>query len=271
LALCPITNQLKEEICKGANMTSSANSSQNPLDRRMKLRFNGNIGALTARLKPLALGGAWAAKPNGVWILRCEDRAGLLWSETRGTVWFDGPQLPKALLEKKVRAAFSGDEVAEPNDANDNTILLVRGRDRNARDELELVLRRLKLKPFVVRGDNLLEVLERQRRRGAQYAFAIVLITPDDKGYNVRNEKPEDAKPRARQDVIMAMGMLFASLTHERCAILQKGFVELPSNMGGVITIPFNNHVREAVPKLVQRLRKAGFNLDPRNIDIARG
>jgi hypothetical protein len=32
--------------------------------------------------------------------------------------------------------------------------------------------------------------------------------------------------------------------------------------MGGVITIPFNNHVREAVPKLVQRLQEAGFRLD---------
>jgi len=31
--------------------------------------------------------------------------------------------------------------------------------------------------------------------------------------------------------------MLLASLTRKRCAILIKGFVELPSNMGGVITI----------------------------------
>ena len=69
----------------------------------------------------------------------------------------------------------------------------------------------------------------------------------------------------------MAMGMLLASLTRERCAILQKGSVELPSNMGGVITVPFNNHVREAVPKLVQRLREAGFKLDPRNIGFACG
>jgi predicted nucleotide-binding protein len=70
--------------------------------------------------------------------------------------------------------------------------------------------------------------------------------------------QPEEAKPRARQNVVMEMGMLLASLTRKRCAILIKGFVELPSNMGGVITIPFNDHVREAVPKLVQRLQEAG-------------
>jgi predicted nucleotide-binding protein len=69
----------------------------------------------------------------------------------------------------------------------------------------------------------------------------------------------------------MEMGMLLASLTRKRCAILTKGYVELPSNMGGVITIPFNEHVREAVPKLVQRLQETGFKLDPSAIGIAQG
>jgi predicted nucleotide-binding protein len=56
--------------------------------------------------------------------------------------------------------------------------------------------------------------------------------------------------------------MLLASLTRKHCAILHKGYVDLPSNMAGVITIPFNNHVKEAVPKLVQRLQESGFKLD---------
>jgi predicted nucleotide-binding protein len=106
--------------------------------------------------------------------------------------------------------------------------------------------------------------------KSAQSAFGIVLVTPDDLGY-LKTEKIEDAQPRARQNVIMEMGMLLASLTRKRCAILQRGFVELPSNMGGVITIPFNDHVREAVPKLVQRLQEAGFRLDPSAIGMASG
>jgi hypothetical protein len=73
------------------------------------------------------------------------------------------------------------------------------------------------------------------------------------------------------RNVIMEMGMLLASLTRKRCAILTKGFIELPSNMGGVITIPFNDHVREAVPKLVQRLQDAGFKLDASAIGVAQG
>jgi len=44
--------------------------------------------------------------------------------------------------------------------------------------------------------------------------------------------------------------MLLASLTRERVAILQQGYIEHPSDVAGIIYIPFNNHVKEAVPKL---------------------
>jgi predicted nucleotide-binding protein len=143
----------------------------------------------------------------------------------------------------------------------------VHGRDHDARDQLDLILRKLGLLPYILQvtgggGDTLIEALERMIGKSALSAFGIVLVTPDDMGY-LKTEKPEDAKPRARQNVIMEMGMLLSSLTRKRCAIHTKGFVEMPSNMGGVVTIPFNVHVREAVPKLVQRLQEAGFKLDP--------
>jgi hypothetical protein len=41
--------------------------------------------------------------------------------------------------------------------------------------------------------------------------------------------------------------------------------------MGGVITLPFNDHVGEAVPKLAQRLQEAGFKLDAGAIGRAQG
>lgn len=240
----------------------------------MTLRFHGTHQELRDRLLPLDLDGDWDQQPNGVWKFRCRDRVGLNWSETKGTIWFDGPEPAKARLVSKVEAAFVDGAASEPP-AKDGAIFVVHGRDRDARDQLELVLRRLRLSPFVLQvtgggGDTLIEALERMIGKAAQSSFGIVLATPDDVGY-LNTEKSEDAKPRARQNVIMEMGMLLASLTRRRCAILQKGFVEMPSNMGGVITIPFNNHVREAVPKLVQRLQEAGFRLDPADIRLAQG
>jgi len=237
-----------------------------------RLQFHGSIDDLKDTLLPLDLDGDWEAQPNSVWKLKCKDRAGLLWSGTRGTIWFDGPPAPKAALAGRVSDLLAGGTAALVMN-KDRVIFVVHGRDHDARDQLELVLRRLGLEPFVLQVtaggvDTLIEALERMIGKTAQSAFGIVLMTPDDLGY-LKTEKPEEAKPRARQNVIMEMGMLLASLTRKRCAILQKGYVEPPSNMGGVITIPFNDHVREAVPKLVQRLQEAGFKLDPSAIGRA--
>ena len=242
--------------------------------RPMPAPFHGSLQQLKDALLPLDLDGDWEALANGVHKFRSRDRAGMLWSETKGTIWFDGPPAVKAALADRVEAHLGGG-AAPAAAAAGSTIFVVHGRDHEARDQLELVLRRLGLAPFVLQvtgggGDTLIESLERMIGKSAQSSFGIVLATPDDVGH-LKTEKSEDAKPRARQNVIMEMGMLLASLTRKRCAILTKGYVELPSNMGGVITIPFNDHVREAVPKLVQRLQEAGFDLDPAAIGIAQG
>ena len=39
--------------------------------------------------------------------------------------------------------------------------------------------------------------------------------------------------------------------------------------MDGIIYLAFNDHVKETVPKLVDRLREAGFDLDQRAISEA--
>jgi predicted nucleotide-binding protein len=239
----------------------------------MAAKFHGTVQELKDRMLLLGLDGEWEEHPNSIYKFKCKDKSGMLWSVTKGTIWFDGPQAQKTNLATKVESAFS--EGAAVAHAKDTTIFVVHGRDHDARDQLDLILRKLGLLPYILQvtgggGDTLIEALERMIGKTALSAFGIVLVTPDDMGY-LKTEKPEDAKPRARQNVILEMGMLLSSLTRKRCAILTKGFVEMPSNMGGVITIPFNVHVREAVPKLVQRLQEAGFKLDPAAIGQAQG
>lgn len=240
----------------------------------MPAKFHGTLQELKDKLLPINLDGEWEAKDNGVWRMRCRDRSGLNWSETQGTIWFDGPEPAKGTLAGKVEKALS-DGVVSVAPAMGSKIFVVHGHDTAARDQLELILHRLGLEPYVLQvtgggGETLIEALEQMIGKTALSSFGIVLVTPDDMGY-AKTEKPEDAKPRARQNVIMEMGMLLASLTRKRCAILVKGYVEAPSNMAGLIYINFNEHVREAVPKLVQRLQEAGFKLDPAAIGIAQG
>jgi hypothetical protein len=217
----------------------------------MPVKFLGKLQELKDRLLPLDLDGDWESQPNGVWKFRCRDRAGVLWAETTGRVWFEGPPTSKVALEAMVEAVLADGAVAQPATAG-SQIFVVHGRDHVSRDQLRLVLFSLRLEPFVLQvtgggGDTLIEALERMIGKSAQSAFGIVLVTPDDMGY-LQEEKPEDAKPRARQNVVLEMGMLLASLTRRRCAILQKGFVELPSNMGEVSWTPKMRQLAKVEP-----------------------
>ena len=43
----------------------------------------------------------------------------------------------------------------------------------------------------------------------------------------------------------------------------KKGALERPSDTDGILRIEFNDHIREIVPKLAQRLQGAGFEINP--------
>jgi predicted nucleotide-binding protein len=114
-------------------------------------------------------------------------------------------------------------------------IFVVHGHDRDARDQLELVLMRLGLKPFILQNSNggsrtIIETLEQNIYRDA--AFGIILLTPDNFGYSKIAGETEK-QPRARQNVILEMGMVMAALGRPRMAFLQKGALERPSDTDG--------------------------------------
>ena len=86
-------------------------------------------------------------------------------------------------------------------------------------------------------------------------------MTPDDMGY-AKKDGPDKVEPRARQNVVLAMGMLITALGRPHVAILKKGHLEIPSDANGILYIGFNDHVKETVPRLVERLNSAGFGID---------
>ena len=73
--------------------------------RAMGAKFHGTLEQLKEKLSPLALAGEWEEQPNGVWKFCCRDRTGLLWSQTKGTVWCDGP--PALNLTQRVEALLN--------------------------------------------------------------------------------------------------------------------------------------------------------------------
>ena len=88
--------------------------------------------------------------------------------------------------------------------------------------------------------------------------FACVLLTPDDEGHKAG--RPEEKKYRARQNVVLELGMVLGKLGRRRVAIIHKQSVEQPSDIAGLIYIPFNERVDEVKTQLFRELQNAGFN-----------
>ncbi len=222
--------------------------------------------------------------------IRTDEGAILNWFSSTDTLQFQGKSIPKQRLQEGI-GTYTGvvvpapktetlNEAAEPQAptsySNENKkVFVVHGHDTVAREQLaELILHKLGLYPFVLQntsggGLTIIEALEQEIGPNASQArFGIVLLTPDDMGY-IKTDTPENAQPRARQNVILEMGMLISAVGRGNVAILKKGHIDIPSDASGILYIPFNEHVKETVPKLTDRLRAAGFVLNPEAITHA--
>ena len=96
-------------------------------------------------------------------------------------------------------------------------IFVVHGHDDKTRTELQLALLQLGLEPFVLANTSggsltIIEALEKEMGPGAdRVRYGIVLLTPDDMGYS-KAAGHEQARPRARQNVVLEMGMLISAI-----------------------------------------------------------
>jgi predicted nucleotide-binding protein len=158
-------------------------------------------------------------------------------------------------------------EVAPTNagHAYSNRVFIVYGHDANAREQLELLLRRMRLEPVVLQnlpsaGQTIIEKLEST----SDVTFACALLTPDDEGH-VR-DKPGDKRHRARQNVVLELGMFLSKLGRKRVAILHKGDLELPSDINGLLYIPFKDRVDEVKERLAAELQEAGFKINIKDL-----
>lgn len=229
-------------------------------------KFRGTYAELQDKVLLTGINGAWRELPNGQKQYKAETEAVLNWWESNKTIHFQG----KPAEAQKFKDAFWAAEIAtgaraapaaQPVADNKTKIFIVHGHDHAALEQLELVLRRLGLDPFILQNNDgetrtLIEALEKRIYNEA--AFGIVLMTPDDFGYT-KNKTNEDRQPRARQNVILEMGMIMASLGRDKMVILKKGNLELPSDVNGIIYLEFNEHVKEIAVKLANRMKGAGI------------
>lgn len=147
-------------------------------------------------------------------------------------------------------------------------VFVVYGHDDTAKIQLEALLRRWDLDPVIIdqqaaSGQTIIEKLE---TCSSTAAYAIVLATPDDEG---KSKTEETYKFRVRQNVVLELGMLLAKLGRTKVAILlkeEKNF-ERPSDIGGLIYIPFKDSIeQDAGMNLVRELNKQGYRIDPNKL-----
>ena len=148
--------------------------------------------------------------------------------------------------------------------SNNNKVFVVYGHDYIARTQLEAMLRRWDLQPLIL--DQLVSsgqtVIEKLEEYTSQVNFGIVLATPDDMGY--AKESEDKKKYRVRQNVVLELGMLLSKLGRKRVAILlsQAEVMESPSDIEGLIYIPFKDNVEEAKLSLAKEMQNNGYKLD---------
>lgn len=201
--------------------------------------------------------------PNGVGIQLRLANKGIVNVFDNGTVQVQGAHqdvVQQALGTKASRIAES-----QATYQVKRRVFVVYGHDPTARTQLEAMLRRWDLEPLILdqlptEGQTVIEKLEAAL---ATCDFGVVLATPDDEGH--RRGHPDERQYRARQNVVLEMGMLLAKLGRENVAILLKTQekTDRPSDIQGLIYIPFADDVaKDAGVTLAKTLVARGYTID---------
>jgi CheY-like chemotaxis protein len=139
-------------------------------------------------------------------------------------------------------------------------VFVIHGHDDKARLEVENFLRKVYLKPVVLKDQPIIGglLLERFEKASAT-SFAVVIITPDDQC--VLKNDGDKLELRARQNVILEMGYFMGKLGRSRVCMLYEEGVVLPSDLHGFTWVKLD---REGAWKLylARELRMAGIYVD---------
>jgi predicted nucleotide-binding protein len=139
-------------------------------------------------------------------------------------------------------------------------VFIVHGHDEAAKEAVARVLSQLDLKPIILneKADAGLTIIEKFEKH-ANVAFAVILLTPDDIG--CAKKKPEQRKPRARQNVILEFGYFLGKLGRGKVCALYKEGVELPSDLYGILYVSMDASGAWKF-RLAKELAQAGIKVD---------
>jgi predicted nucleotide-binding protein len=204
----------------------------------------------------------------------------------------------KSLLGNQIRETLPRVKRIEARKKN-NKVFIVHGRDTKPAKELKDMLIDFGLKPIILHEQasgsrTVIEKLEKYSSVG----YAFVILTPEDAGYLQKDAERFFAtkkrkhpvlsdipnfmdevfsgfvfdnfkeffscsvvKERARQNVILELGYFMALLKRKNVCCLYKGKLEYPSDIRGIVVVPFKRSVKEVRSTVITELRGARFQL----------
>lgn len=149
-----------------------------------------------------------------------------------------------------------------PSKLSTRDVFLVHGHDNGLRETVARFLESLGLKPIILhepanQGRTIIEKFVDH----ADVAYAVVLLTPDDKGESVhKGTSLEALNFRARQNVVLELGYFLGKLGRSKVCALVKGDIEKPSDYSGVLYVPYDEPGSWRL-KLARELKAAGLDV----------
>ncbi|MCC4771307.1 nucleotide-binding protein [Methanosarcina sp. DH2] len=145
-----------------------------------------------------------------------------------------------------------------------NQIFVVHGHDNEMKEAAARILERLGLEPIILheQADRGATIFEKFEKHSKNVSFAVVLLSPDDKGYK-KDQDPHSASYRARQNVILELGYFIGRLGRENVFALlrQEENFEFPSDIFGRLYTPYDSSGYWK-NKLARELEAAGYDID---------
>lgn len=229
------------------------------------MKYFGKQEILDSKLLEKGIIGEWDKKDDRN-IFRAKDGGILIWYNN-GTLLCQGKEPSKSAINSIVSRHDKWDNDEIDSNKMKSNIFIVYGHDTTSRDQLELLLSKININEYFIlgktsgKGLTIIEALENHLGKNGMATVGIVLLTPDDMGYSKKTGQ-ETIKDRARQNVILEMGMLLSKLGREHTIILVKGNLERPSDLDGIIYLQYESHIKEVFGKLCERLENIGIYVD---------
>jgi predicted nucleotide-binding protein len=150
------------------------------------------------------------------------------------------------------------------NSNKKSKVFLVHGRDDGAKDQVARYLEKLGIEVVILheRPNKGRTLITKFSEESSDVEFAVVLMTPDDKGGLTTDPCDEF---RARQNVVLELGFFLGKLGPQKvCALVSSG-VKTPSDFDGVVYISHGPATAWRTD-LAKELREAKVKFDPSNV-----